>query len=794
MKVRHKQFLIISLFAILFFLVSPLTTKIYAKEPCNNTSERPITCPVSDDSCNLKAYSDAGCYYLTGDKITYTDVCYCESGIYECTYTKEQNGDYYVWTRTWNCGKSSDLKVNLSVDQGCVIVPVSDLTATTTIRWSATPSDNVDYCTGLNQSGRLSASGEAQVSVRPTIDGKLNLNSFTITCYDKQGGQSSASIAIKASTASCEDPNASALLTTTPNIPVALTSEGNSCYGDTSTSIWHLLFQGIDYLISVIFWILAWIFKWVLTAIVIPVFLWILNPNSWGGMAGNNPMVSGLWSTVKDIANIGLLLAVVAIAIATIFRIKGYELKSTILKLVVVALLVNFSLTICGIFIDLSNYVTLYFLNSGQTGNLAGNIGATLDAIACATQKFATNTMPQTMSAIVILIISIILIGQFIGLVAYAAVRIVTLWLTTILSPLTMIAAILPATKNVWKMWLNYFTTYLISIPAIAFSLWFVITATTGAARNIITSNQNSTLIAGVAYAIVWIILFQIPLLVAKTLNADMMGKGYKWASGLIGGALVGGAAWLGRKVGTRAMLSRTAAGAAEKLKTVSPTLGPALEQKIKQIRESAAKQTQQRIEGIEDPITLTKMLTSSLYTPEAKLSILTELAKIQNGAHLAKPEVYQQYQKLKARFGDTDQIKAVEKLVPSWKSIPENYPQLSPAEKEKIISILLDKTKKETVKEANWLAMFKDLEMRNLLEEVGPDFISNISYESFIRMVSAIPRTADRAEFIRKYIVEPHIKTGKALNPEIAKHLKNQTLAGSLLTPGQATEISNLI
>ena len=62
----------------------------------------------------------------------------------------------------------------------------------------------------------------------------------------------------------------------------------------------------------------------------------------------------------------------IIIAVATMLRIEKWGWKNTLWKLVVVALLVNFSLIIPGMVIDVSNFLSFYFLNAakGENANL----------------------------------------------------------------------------------------------------------------------------------------------------------------------------------------------------------------------------------------------------------------------------------------------------------------------------------------------------------------------------------------------------------------------------------------
>ena len=61
--------------------------------------------------------------------------------------------------------------------------------------------------------------------------------------------------------------------------------------------------------------------------------------------------------------NLGFVLAIIVIAFATIFRIQSYAMKQVLWKLIVAALLVNFSLVIAGAFINIADNVTSSFNN-----------------------------------------------------------------------------------------------------------------------------------------------------------------------------------------------------------------------------------------------------------------------------------------------------------------------------------------------------------------------------------------------------------------------------------------------
>ncbi|MBI3638162.1 hypothetical protein HY227_00255, partial [Candidatus Wolfebacteria bacterium] len=69
------------------------------------------------------------------------------------------------------------------------------------------------------------------------------------------------------------------------------------------------------------------------------------------------------WEIVRNITNLGFVIAIIIIAFATIFRRESYAMKQTLGKLIVAALLVNFSLVIAGSIINLSQNLSYYLIS-----------------------------------------------------------------------------------------------------------------------------------------------------------------------------------------------------------------------------------------------------------------------------------------------------------------------------------------------------------------------------------------------------------------------------------------------
>ncbi len=178
----------------------------------------------------------------------------------------------------------------------------------------------------------------------------------------------------------------------------------------------------------------------------------------------NSLAVQTGWPIVRNLGNMIIVLGFVVIGIATALRIKTYQASQLLAKLIVVALLINFSKLLCGVWIDGTNIIMNYFF--GQIGNIsswfpgASNIGSLFS-------EAATHS-PMDFGPILIGLIIFNAIATFLYLV-YALVillRVLAIWVLVILSPLAFVCYVFPATKNVWDMWWkNFFQWTIIIIP-----------------------------------------------------------------------------------------------------------------------------------------------------------------------------------------------------------------------------------------------------------------------------------------------------------------------------------------
>ena len=222
-----------------------------------------------------------------------------------------------------------------------------------------------------------------------------------------------------------------------------------------------------------------------------------------------------IWKYMKGVTNvvfIGFLLVMVYSQI-TGLGITNYGLKKTLPKLIVAAILVNLSFIICSLAVDVSNIVgeglrgifttveettmanmTVTGINTASEVEMAsletGGVAALVVAGAVAVETGAIwMLIPTVLGAIVAVVVGLITIAMRQAVVA----------LLIMISPLAMVAYILPNTEKWFKQWKDLLFKMLIFYPM--FSLLFGASQLAGWAI-IVSATDGFGLMLGVAVQI----------------------------------------------------------------------------------------------------------------------------------------------------------------------------------------------------------------------------------------------------------------------------------------------------
>ncbi len=338
-------------------------------------------------------------------------------------------------------------------------------------------------------------------------------------------------------------------------VPKGANGVSDASAGIASGSFWMDLFSKILLSISRLF-----------LSLTLFILTFIIEIAGYNGFLNASAVNVG-WVMVRDITNMGFVVILLVIAFGTILGVEHYEWKKMLVKMVVAAVVVNFSRTICGLMIDVAQVVMITFVN-GIAATAGGNLIRmfNLDSI----RDLSTSADPKTFDSTNYFIASIgavffsamvmcVLAVFMVMLVA----RMIVLWVLIVLSPLAFVLSVLPQTEGYANQWWSEFGKNVITGPVLLFFVWLsFVTAGNGKINDQIagasvtgkTSNAGSTdessilkgNTSGIGSALEWdnmanFIIAIGMLMVGARAAAQLGGVGGEWA---------GEAVSVGKKIG----------------------------------------------------------------------------------------------------------------------------------------------------------------------------------------------------------------------------------------------------
>ena len=207
------------------------------------------------------------------------------------------------------------------------------------------------------------------------------------------------------------------------------------------------------------------------------------------------------WVALRDLVNMFFILIILVIAFATIINVSSYGYRQLLSRLIIVAILINFSRTIVGFVIDMAQVVMLTFvfaIRDVAAGNIMVSLG--LHKITEAGTNLDTGTyIIALILGAAMLAIAVVVVGVIIVMLT---MRIVHLWIALVLSPVAFFAFIFPSAKKFYVKWSQDLGKNLISGPILAFFLWLAFTITgRGDISASFGQEQNQTSYIRSAYA-----------------------------------------------------------------------------------------------------------------------------------------------------------------------------------------------------------------------------------------------------------------------------------------------------
>ena len=189
-------------------------------------------------------------------------------------------------------------------------------------------------------------------------------------------------------------------------------------------------------------------------------------------------MVQIGWQFTSSLANTAIIIILIVIGIATILNKDSYGVKKALPKLIIVALLVNFSLVLVGAVVDIANIILMTFFEMEIGSQITGALAESWGSIITSMSAYLTASMtafaipfsapfaqiafvgamtgfflPQIIDAVMQTVI-----GSFMAVTLFTygvlfAVRVFVIQILAVVSPLAFIAWVLPKTRNLWERW-----------------------------------------------------------------------------------------------------------------------------------------------------------------------------------------------------------------------------------------------------------------------------------------------------------------------------------------------------
>src|SRR3989338_6469494 len=221
--------------------------------------------------------------------------------------------------------------------------------------------------------------------------------------------------------------------------------------------------------------------------LLIDVMVPIMTYNNFTG----NPVVTAGWAIVRDTVNMFFVVVLIIIAFGTIFGHSRFKWQQQVPRLLIFAIVINFSKTLCGLMIDFGQVIMLTFANALReiaAGNFIQLLG--LNQIYSFSQNASAITNLKTEGAsgagnsfdffaagVMSVILTLWVLGTLIIFVAVLLFRIIMLWILIVMAPLAWFVGGAGdlIKSDAYQEWWKEFKCMVAVGPVLAFFLWLTL-------------------------------------------------------------------------------------------------------------------------------------------------------------------------------------------------------------------------------------------------------------------------------------------------------------------------------
>ncbi|MBI4435464.1 hypothetical protein HY630_02235 [Candidatus Uhrbacteria bacterium] len=201
-----------------------------------------------------------------------------------------------------------------------------------------------------------------------------------------------------------------------------------------------------------------------------------------------NPVVKAGWAIVRDTVNMFFVVILIIIAFGTIFGAEKFKWQQQVPRLLIMAVVVNFSKTLCGILIDFGQVIMLTFANALReiaAGNFIQLLG--LNEIYSASSTTVRKSIESGSGSgssfdffaagVMSVVLTIWVFATLVILIAILLFRIIMLWVLVVIAPLAwfMKGAKGIIDSNAYEDWWKEFKCMVGIGPVLTFFLWLTL-------------------------------------------------------------------------------------------------------------------------------------------------------------------------------------------------------------------------------------------------------------------------------------------------------------------------------
>lgn len=238
-------------------------------------------------------------------------------------------------------------------------------------------------------------------------------------------------------------------------------------------SLSDTLVSFFTYFISIVNGFLTWVLKWA---------GYLLIAMIGQGKFITSDIVTQAWPFVQGLANLGFIFALLYIALATTLRLESVSssIQRLLPRLLIAALLVNFSLVIGGLIIDASRLVMaaeIKIMGGGSLDyeNFTAKLVESSNASATILSDIPIVDTSNASAAVLKMIQSVVFLGLLTAAIFVIAInlfiRYIALLILLILSPMAYLALALPKTSQYATQWWGMFIKWVLYGPIVLFFL-----------------------------------------------------------------------------------------------------------------------------------------------------------------------------------------------------------------------------------------------------------------------------------------------------------------------------------